>query len=465
MPGDPVAQPPITLPGILNYTKYTVEVKKPKINFMLNYFDLPPQAVREISFEERVGVQRDKLIEELNGTVLAETRITLDGNEGRELRIITGSAGLLIERIYLARTHPNHRMFVVMAVGKSVQPGQGDTAKFFDSFQILPPGPLAFNPVNPNPVLAPIKPDPLPSSSIVAHGLPVEHLVLSPDNRTMASADKQMLKIWDPAVKDNRPRAEFTFLDKPVKALAFSPDSKWLAVSHGTGAVILRDGFTGQEKKKIPMIPEDAVRSGNLGCLAFAPDGTTLAAGVADSTGEVILWDLGANKPKHSFTAHNGGVRALAWSPNGEALLTAGKDNVVRCWHINPFQERKGYRGHTGEVLAVALSSDGKILASGSADRTVMLWDMETGLCRGQLKGHTAEVLTVALSPDGTLVASGGADATRRLWDVNKLQERVVLKQGNGRVQSLVFSKNGATLFSTYSGMIQVWEAAKVLQP
>jgi WD40 repeat protein len=74
--------------------------------------------------------------------------------------------------------------------------------------------------------------------------------------------------------------------------------------------------------------------------------------------------------------------------------------------------------GHSGPVDSVAYSADGQKIVSGSCDKTVRIWDSTSGMpLLAPLRGHCGAVDSVAFSPDGTRIVSSSEDATVRIWD------------------------------------------------
>jgi WD40 repeat protein len=195
-----------------------------------------------------------------------------------------------------------------------------------------------------------------------------------------------------------------------INAVAFSPDGQLLATGDDNGQVRLWDMARIAEKT----VPGGGRASG-VETMAFSPDGRLLATG--DGNGVMRLWNATRGTPHATLSSHVHAPRIVAFSPDGRLLATGDGDGVVRLWNTTSGTERAALSGHPGGVRAVAFSPDGRLLATGGADRVVRLWDMAGGAQYAALIGHTDRLQAMTFSPDGRLLATVGADRTVRVWD------------------------------------------------
>ena len=272
----------------------------------------------------------------------------------------------------------------------------------------------------------------------------------------------------------------------------YSPDGSRLAVASGIG-IWLYDTTTHQE------VALFQGHSGGVLCVAFSPDGTTLASGSRDNT--VRLWDAVTGAPLRTLTGHDRVVLSVAFSPDGRTLASGGKDGDVHLWNVmtgarvdtldeylswvesvafspdgRMLATGSGYaprlwdaetrellqtlKGHSDSVSSVSFTPDGKTLASGSEDHTIRLWDAAIGDHQKTLEGHASAVGKTAFSPDGKTLASGDWDGTVRLWDAEIGTHRQTLEAHKGEVISVTFSPDGKTLASSgRDGTVRLWDA------
>jgi hypothetical protein len=117
----------------------------------------------------------------------------------------------------------------------------------------------------------------------------------------------------------------------------------------------------------------------------------------------------------------------------------SGSKGTVKLWNLLTGSVVKTLKEHPSllkpfsSVKSVAFSPDGQTVLSGSEDKTVKWWDLSTGRVLKILEGHKSAVNSVAFSPDGQIALSGSKD-TIRLWNLEKdeeiIQEEIIQMVG-----------------------------------
>jgi WD40 repeat protein len=193
----------------------------------------------------------------------------------------------------------------------------------------------------------------------------------SPDSRTLVlGADDGSIRFWDmPSAQE---RMVLRGHDDMLRSVAFSPDGTLLASSSQDGRVLLWDAIRGVQLRSLASPGPDAIR-----IVAFAPDGKTLALSeFAWDPRDVILQDVATGAVLSRLSGHQRGVNALAFSPDGRSLASAGADRCIKIWDPTTGKQRATLSDHIGWVKSIVFSPDGAWLAYSGNDATVRLWDL-----------------------------------------------------------------------------------------
>jgi len=194
-------------------------------------------------------------------------------------------------------------------------------------------------------------------------------------------------------------------------------------------------------------------------CVAWSPDGATLASGGGYDNKKVCLWDAATGQQIRILGQHGSMVTGVVWSPDGKMLASCSEDETIQLWDAADGRPLRELKGHTRRVDSVVWSPDGRRLCSGSWDKTVRLWNAETGEAIRTLQEQKELVWCVAWLPNGQYIASGSSDQTVRVWDAETGQQKYLLEGHTSRVVSLSFLDNGCLLASRgEDGAVIAWQ-------
>jgi hypothetical protein len=163
---------------------------------------------------------------------------------------------------------------------------------------------------------------------------------------------------------------------------------------------------------------------------------------------------------------HEGGVHAVAFSPDGGQLASGAGDGAVRLWDLASRRAVRIFRGHRSRVVALdflpALEQDRferRKLSSTCADGAVRIWDTASGECLASFDAVAGTCHVAALSPDGLRLAVGKDTGILEVLDAASQESLLRLEGHSGPVACVSFSQDGERLASgSIDGTVLIWE-------
>jgi WD40 repeat protein/serine/threonine protein kinase len=155
-----------------------------------------------------------------------------------------------------------------------------------------------------------------------------------------------------------------------INQILFSPDGSLLAVGYANGCMALWDV---KEYKRIHhWVPNTPSEFAGV-CIAFSPDGRTVASG--GSRAQVTIRDIESGEVVNTLVGHERAVYTLAFSPDGSRMVTSSRDQSVRLWETSSGREILLLHQGTQVPLGLGFSKDGSALAVAMSGGGFRLFD------------------------------------------------------------------------------------------
>jgi WD40 repeat protein len=337
-------------------------------------------------------------------------------------------------------------------------------------------------------------------------GSEVTALVVSPDGHQFATGTVTgIVRFWQ--TDSLRAIGPLYRCPAGVRALAFRPDGKLLALGLDSGEIMTVEAFPSFEAAPSTPLPPGnpslrytpsgtrllagtglggrwidtssgktvsgylaALEAGYPQCIVLAPDGQSVALGRTHNMQDlararVDLLDIQGNR-RWTTPPQTGAVCALAYTPDSNFLFSCGRTDLASggaLWDVS-----------TGKLVRPLMSSlhvrirfalfgpDTRRLILGCDDGQVLFWDMRTDseIEPDRRIRYSASITALACNGAGTRLLVGYRDGSARLVDVQTREPVLPPFRHEAEVSVVAISPDGRTLLTgSKDGAARFWDA------
>lgn len=290
----------------------------------------------------------------------------------------------------------------------------------------------------------------------------VDSLVWLADNTLVTGSSDSFIRVWNILPGQSSCRLTLSGHQRPVQALALSP--QFLASASEDVSICLWsvDNLT----MAVPLVsPVSVLRGHNAAvtCCAFSPAGNLLATGGKDRS--LLCWDVSVNPPvlAHSLlSCHKDWVTCCSWTDNSMLVSSSG-DGSVCLWDIQNEKQLLTFSGHQSAVSS-ALCMGERVITTGR-DGFLKVWSL-TGTEITSIPTHHNQInqSTAYWDPEHSrddadlVVYTAGSDAMVLKWSPLQM-EQIQTLHGHGAaiVSSAADPQLEVTVTAAQDGSVRLW--------
>lgn len=190
--------------------------------------------------------------------------------------------------------------------------------------------------------------------------------------------------------------------------------------------------------------------------VAYSPDGQLILSVSWD--GRIGIWKSKDGKAVRDISPGYF-ITSVSVSADGNKIASGANDRAIRVFQAEDGKQIRQLGGHTGLVLCVTFSHRGDRIASACDRGELRVWDCMTGesLIAVKIRGP---ITSVEFSPDDRLLVTGGWDKTARIWSAETGEQLRTLEGHEGAVIEVAFSPDGRKIATANSDRtVKLWSA------
>lgn len=242
---------------------------------------------------------------------------------------------------------------------------------------------------------------------------------------------------------------------KRVRALAISPNGRAIATACRNASVYLWDSINGEPIHRFGKVMGlwGVGHQGEVTALAFTPDGQALVSGGED--GQLIFWNLADYGQSQRLPLKTWSVSRLVVTPDGQTLVVGSDDGHIDLWPLATADQDHSLRqlvNHQDRITALALGDQGQMLISGSRDRTLRLWALPSGRLLQTLTAPQDPITALAWDPQAGSILSGDAGGRLQVWSSSSITKGSLLQRLPAAITGLALSPDRRWLAVGWQG-------------
>lgn len=243
--------------------------------------------------------------------------------------------------------------------------------------------------------------------------------------------------------------------DFAIQAACFNITGDWIALgSSNLGQLLVWEWQSEQ------YVMKQQGHSNEMNCVAYSPDGQYIVTGGDDA--KVKVWNVNNGFCFITFSEHTSAVTAIEFSANKKFLVSASLDGTVRAYDLIRYRNfRTLTTPRPVQFASLALDHSGELVVAGGQDVfEIYLWSIKLGRLLEVLSGHEGPVSALAFAPvaTSTTLVSGSWDKTIKIWNCIETSGEHETIEIMGDVTAVAFKPNGEEVaVAALNGNIQVF--------
>lgn len=247
-----------------------------------------------------------------------------------------------------------------------------------------------------------------------------------------------------------------------IQTACFNVTGDWIALgSSNMGQLLVWEWQSEQ------YIMKQQGHSSEMNCIAYSPDGQYVVTGGEDA--KVKVWNVNNGFCFITFSEHSSAVTALEFSSNKKFLVSASLDGTVRAYDLIRYRNFRTFTSpRPVQFSSLALDASSELVVAGGQDIfEIYLWSMKLGRLLEVLSGHEGPVISLAFAPVATssTLVSGSWDHTIRIWNCIESSGEHETVEIMSNVTAVAFKPDGEEIaVAAISGNIQIFNVKTASQ-